>query len=637
MRHFTLRLSSNVFSLHLKMMHASNSCVNLCSVLRKCIIDEPDIEKIEEQTVAVRCLEKDADMTIITKVNGTPQHYHRKKSDTLKNTLKRMHINLTQPFHGKKKMKKKAKNSPVESARLFYPDDIRIEVQRHCGVEKVPVSTETSNYEAWKEQNVLMIGDEEFKIRVNAPTVVAINLPKALMAGFPVVPHLELEFGDREEAKYMWFKGRVNAKLESGALPKKSKNNHLSFTDKCCEANMAWEFLTNTFKYTPSVADIGYKLKFICIPRRGDVFGFSQEVVSKTTIEAGPGPCPFEERHLYTKKKTEGPKALRVVSYNILADIYADTEFARENMYPYCSPYAIPFDYRGQLILKEIIGYNADIVCLQECDLKVFSTFLHPALREEGFEGSFLRKGGEMPEGEAIFFHTARFTKVMKSDVSVSEALYFCCNKTVLNALEKCPNLLESLKKRTAVGQMVALQDVSKDRVVCILNTHLYFRPEATNIRLLQMAVLLNHFKVFADNIKEKFKDVQQFDVKIAPLICGDFNSTPKLAVIEYLTSGRIAKSHPVWQEENKEEEFELDLQHHFEFFSACGYPKYTNYVVGFKDTLDYIIPDSRNFIAESCIPLPDEELLQLHTALPSVTIPSDHLALVCDLLWKDS
>lgn len=610
-------------------MHTSNSCKNLCSTLRRCLAEEPDIEKIEEQTVLVRCVEDDNEILITTNFLGTPRHYQRKKDDPLKNTLRRMYINLTHPCGGKK-LKKMIKQANIEANGFFCPDDIKLEVQKHCSAAKSTIDIETSNIEAWKENHVLMVGDEEFKIRVNAPTVASMSLPNCLMVGFPVVPHLELEFGERYDAKFMWFRAAV--------FPQEEKQNPTGDADpsilgKCCEKNAPWEFLTNTFKYTPTVEDIGYKLKFICIPRRGDVFGFSQEAISKTVVGAGPGECPFEERHLYTMKRTEGPKSLRVMSYNILADLYADTEFARTNMYPYCSPYAMAFDYRGQLILKEILGYNSDVICLQECDLKVFTNFLQPALREEGFEGNFLRKAGEMPEGEAIFYHGSRFQEIKKSNVIVSEALYFDCNKSILDVLKRFPDVLESLKKRTAVGQIIALKDVSDDRVVCILNTHLYFRPEAVNIRLLQIAILLNHFKIFIDDVSNELEGIEPAK-KIAPIVFGDLNSTPKVAVIEYLTGGKIDRNHSVWDLESGK--MELELVHDFEFFSACGYPEFTNYVVGFKDTLDYIMPDGRYFKVESCIPFPDEKVLELHTALPSVTLPSDHLALVCDIAWKD-
>ena len=46
----------------------------------------------------------------------------------------------------------------------------------------------------------------------------------------------------------------------------------------------------------------------------------------------------------------------RVVSYNILADLYADSEVSRTQLFPYCPPYALSIDYRKQLILKELLG-----------------------------------------------------------------------------------------------------------------------------------------------------------------------------------------------------------------------------------------------------------------------------------------
>lgn len=48
--------------------------------------------------------------------------------------------------------------------------------------------------------------------------------------------------------------------------------------------------------------------------------------------------------------------SLRVISYNILADQYADSEFARTNLFPSCPAYAIDMDYRKHLLLKEISG-----------------------------------------------------------------------------------------------------------------------------------------------------------------------------------------------------------------------------------------------------------------------------------------
>lgn len=77
--------------------------------------------------------------------------------------------------------------------------------------------------------------------------------------------------------------------------------------------------------------------------------------------------CLFDNRHAFTAKVTDWP-TVRVVSYNILADIYAQTDLSKTVLYPYCAPYALQLDYRQNLIKKELAGYNSDIICLQEVD-----------------------------------------------------------------------------------------------------------------------------------------------------------------------------------------------------------------------------------------------------------------------------
>jgi len=54
-------------------------------------------------------------------------------------------------------------------------------------------------------------------------------------------------------------------------------------------------------------------------------------------------------------------------------------------------------------------GYNADIICLQEVDKKVFERDLLPRLEESGLTGHLRLKFGEVNEGSAIFFRGNRF------------------------------------------------------------------------------------------------------------------------------------------------------------------------------------------------------------------------------------
>ncbi|KAK7113663.1 hypothetical protein V1264_012912 [Littorina saxatilis] len=50
---------------------------------------------------------------------------------------------------------------------------------------------------------------------------------------------------------------------------------------------------------------------------------------------------------------------------------------------------------------------------------------------------------------------------------------------------------------------------------------------------------------------------------------------------------------------------------------------------------LDYIFADSKNLAVKQVVPMPSHEEVTLHSGLPSVVFPSDHIAQVCDLTWK--
>lgn len=110
------------------------------------------------------------------------------------------------------------------------------------------------------------------------------------------------------------------------------------------------------------------------------------EATSPNLVEAGPGPCLCDPRHAYTRLRA-GRGRLRAVSYNVLADVYAQTEVARTALFPYCPAYALGLDYRQNLLRKELAAYNADVVCLQEVDKNVFAEGLRPVMEELGMEG----------------------------------------------------------------------------------------------------------------------------------------------------------------------------------------------------------------------------------------------------------
>ena len=59
-------------------------------------------------------------------------------------------------------------------------------------------------------------------------------------------------------------------------------------------------------------------------------------------------------------------------------------------------------------------GYNADIICLQEVDRKVFMNELFPTFDVQGFNGAFQVKAGTVLEGEATFYRKSKFRFVLE-------------------------------------------------------------------------------------------------------------------------------------------------------------------------------------------------------------------------------
>ena len=77
--------------------------------------------------------------------------------------------------------------------------------------------------------------------------------------------------------------------------------------------------------------------------------------------------------------------------------------------YAYCPAFALTLDYRKQLLLAELLGYRADILCLQEVDNKAFERHYAPVLRRRSFGGWMCTKHVTVSQGVATFFNRNSF------------------------------------------------------------------------------------------------------------------------------------------------------------------------------------------------------------------------------------
>jgi hypothetical protein len=83
----------------------------------------------------------------------------------------------------------------------------------------------------------------------------------------------------------------------------------------------------------------------------------------------------------FVRKPCAAP-SIRVVSFNMLAP-----GMARPEDFDTITPAELHWDVRGPRVVEEIFRHDPDVVCLQECNKKVFTAFLLPQFSLRGFTG----------------------------------------------------------------------------------------------------------------------------------------------------------------------------------------------------------------------------------------------------------
>ncbi|XP_055389578.1 2',5'-phosphodiesterase 12 isoform X2 [Condylostylus longicornis] len=530
--------------------------------------------------------------------------------------LDRIKNNIEKEFTKKSKKKKQKKSEAAvgnnQDKDIIVPE---ILVQLLQNDEPVKNDETFASILNLSEGNglVLRILNDYFQIQYNKPWVLTVTLPSVILAGYYLYPNkLEMQYATKEDSIGIWYKG----------IMPKSKNI----------MNIVWEKVGEGLFYCTKNEDIGHLIRFELKPSNGKEFGPTSEVISKTEVQAGPGFCPFENRHLFTQSRLKDDR-FRVVSYNLLADYYADSDYSRKELFPYCPPYALNIEYRKQLFIKEITGYNADIICLQELDSKVFELDLVPILQQKMYEG-ILQKKGSTAEGICIFYQTVRFDLIRSMSINIGENI---ANLNIFSNLHSkiAANkpLMERVTDRATTLQVVILRSRDTGHFLIVANTHLYFHPDADHIRLLQIGFSMIYVKnVYEELLKEYKLSLEQLSI----IFCGDFNSVPECGIYKLMTEKHVGEDFIDWSK--KEEAVKnVSLEQPFDFGSACGCPTYTNYTHLFSGCLDYIFYQKNNLEVEQVIPLPTDEEIKAHIAIPSVVFPSDHIALVADLKFKST
>lgn len=427
-----------------------------------------------------------------------------------------------------------------------------------------------------------------------------------------------------------------------------------------------WFEVGRSKTYTPTADDIGHVLKFECVVVDAETkltVGHGSNILTSRVIPA-PSPTPRHlisvsgvdmVGHLDSDGHISSAGTFTVLSYNILSDVFATSE-----LYSYCPSWALSWPYRKQNLLREIVGYRADIVCLQEIQSDHFEEFFAPELDKHGYQALYKRKTNEVYTGNihtidgcATFFRRDRFSHVKKYEVEFNKAAQSLTDAVVPSAQKKTA-LNRLVKDNVALIAVLEAKfsyqgaDIpGKRQLLCVANTHINVHQELKDVKLWQVHTLLKGLEKIAAS------------ADIPMLVCGDFNSVPGSAPHALLAMGKVDPMHPdlaidplgILRPASKLTH-QLPLVSAYSSFARMGVgigleqqrrrldpstnePLFTHCTRDFIGTLDYIFYTADSLTVESLLELLDEDSLRKDTALPSPEWSSDHIALLAEFRCK--
>ncbi|KAF9664798.1 hypothetical protein SADUNF_Sadunf16G0055500 [Salix dunnii] len=515
------------------------------------------------------------------------------------------------------------------------------------------------------------------------------------------------ENGNEEEELYGRFNSSGSGVSLSGSASSTSLTNGstplypAAVTQRSGET---WFEVGHSKTYTPSADDIGHVLKFECVVVDAESKHYVGHTNTLLTSRVIPAPSPTPRRlipvsghdamaPLDSDGRVSSSGTFTVLSYNILSDVYATND-----TYSYCPSWALSWPYRRQNLLREIVGYRADIVCLQEVQSDHYEEFFAPELDKHGYQALYKRKTNEVYNGNihtidgcATFFRRDRFSHVKKYEVEFNKAAQSLTDALVPNAQRK--TALNRLVKDN-VALIVVLEakfsnqgadNPGKRQLLCVVSDpvpnilgiamlfwSLSLIVEADGVDVIPLSLILGSANTHI-NVHQDLKDVKLWQVltllkgleKIAAsadipmLVCGDFNSVPGSAPHSLLAMGKVDQLHPdlvvdplgILRPHSKLTH-QLPLVSAYSPFARVGVglgsdqqrrrmdattnePLFTNCTRDFIGTLDYIFYTADSLTVESLLELLDEESLRKDTALPSPEWSSDHIALLAEFRCK--
>lgn len=355
---------------------------------------------------------------------------------------------------------------------------------------------------------------------------------------------------------------------------------------------------------------------------------------------------------------------MSILSYNILCDKYATA-----SQYGYTPAKALLWETRRDLILAEILVQDIDVICLQEVDRESFQDFFQYQLAAKDYKGIFYPKSraktmaekeAKLVDGCAIFYKARKFICIDKMVVDFGS--------TAINRLDMKGehDIFNRVMPRDNISVVAFLENRFTGSRVMIGNAHIYWDPAFEDVKLVQVAILMEQIAKRAqdwsarppctDKTLFRHSDIDDTandasdNPELSPsleyasgsqiplVVCGDFNAAVGSGVYELISKGELPGTHRDLAS-RKYGNFTRDGMHHpFKLksaYSSIGELSFTNYTPNFTGVLDYIWYSSNAMEVKGLLGNVDQDYLRRVPGFPNAHFPSDHLALKAEFAVK--
>lgn len=420
-----------------------------------------------------------------------------------------------------------------------------------------------------------------------------------------------------------------------------------------------WVEVAKTRTYTPTIDDVGYALRYQCHvvnTTQAQYFVDPVRVQYVDTSRVRPAPNPPQRAMVQLGPPPAAVSSMgrfTVLTYNLLADLYAKQDCSNT-----CPAWSLNWHYRKRNLLRELLTYKADIMCLQEVQSDHLE-FWATELAKAGYHHIYKKKTAELYtdnkyaiDGCATFYKRERFSLVKKYEVEFNKAALSLA-ESFQNQNQKKAALSRLLKDNVALIAVLEAMEhgppeaAARRTLICVANTHIHANPELNDVKLWQVHTLLKGLEKIAAS------------ADIPMIVAGDFNSVPGSPAHSLLTRGRVDPhdvdaidplrflkeqklSHAlplssaytqVWEASNAHDAKLAKQKQRLE--TSSREPVFTHLCKDFRAALDYILYTNNSLSPTAVLELPAEaEVLQHGETMPNSQYSSDHLALLSEFQY---